>query len=252
MPLAGRYCRLEPLNAARHARDLYEAQREDRAGATLDLFVPRAVRRFRRLREVVSRGAEASRDPQFYAIVDAADRPRLRQLRLHAHRAAPRRHRDRQHLLLAAARAHARRHRGHVPADGERLRAGLSALRMEVRQLQSAVARRGHALRLHLRRPVSPGHRQQGPQSRHHLVRHHRRATGSGGLQDAYLRWLDRGQLRRRRAAEAAAVGAHGAVRGARFARCLAAAGRRASLRRRNADTCLATSSGAFSSRCLS
>src|SRR5262245_3316842 len=27
--LAGRYCRLEPLNAARHARDIFEAQRED-------------------------------------------------------------------------------------------------------------------------------------------------------------------------------------------------------------------------------
>ena len=53
-------------------------------------------------------------------------------------------------------------------------RAGIPPLRVEMRQLQSAVARRGHAFRLHLRRPVSPGHRQQGPQSRHHLVRHHR------------------------------------------------------------------------------
>src|SRR6186713_2211847 len=30
--LAGRYCRLVPLDAARHARDLYEAQRADQAG----------------------------------------------------------------------------------------------------------------------------------------------------------------------------------------------------------------------------
>ena len=30
--LPGRYCRLEPLNAARHARDVYDAQREDSSG----------------------------------------------------------------------------------------------------------------------------------------------------------------------------------------------------------------------------
>jgi RimJ/RimL family protein N-acetyltransferase len=71
VPLQGRYCRLEPLNAARHARDIYEAQAEDTDGVrwTYSFHGP-----YENLAgyEKWAEGAEASRDPQFYAIVDAA------------------------------------------------------------------------------------------------------------------------------------------------------------------------------------
>ena len=124
-------------------------------------------------------GAEASRDPQFYAIVDAASG---RAVGTCAYmRIEP------KHGVIEIGNiyfsprlgAYARGHRGDVSADGECLRSGISPLRVEMRQLQPAVARRGHAFRLHVRRAVPPGHRQQGPQSRHHLVRHHRPATGT-------------------------------------------------------------------------
>ncbi len=69
--LAGRYCRLEPLNAATHARALYEAQREDVNGErwTYSFNGPFAdLAAYERW----MRDAEHSRDPQHYAIVDAA------------------------------------------------------------------------------------------------------------------------------------------------------------------------------------
>jgi RimJ/RimL family protein N-acetyltransferase len=71
VPLRGRYCRLEPLSAARHARDIYEAQSEDQDGTrwTYSFHGPYdSVTEY----EVWCVGAEASRDPQFYAIVDSA------------------------------------------------------------------------------------------------------------------------------------------------------------------------------------
>ena len=89
---------------------------------------------------------------------------------------------------------------------------GLSPLRVEVRQLQFAVARRGYALRLHLRRIVSPGHRQQGPQSRHLVVRDHRSRL-AWRPQGCLCTLARRRQLRRERCAETPAVGADGALR---------------------------------------
>ena len=67
--LQGRYCRVEPLNAARHARDVFEAQREDAGGARWTYLFHGPYDSFEQY-EDWARGAEGSRDPQFYAIVD--------------------------------------------------------------------------------------------------------------------------------------------------------------------------------------
>jgi RimJ/RimL family protein N-acetyltransferase len=68
VPLKGRYCRLEPLQAARHAREIWEAQAEDPTTArwTYSLHGPHPD-----FGDFVKwcAGAEGSQDPQFYAIV---------------------------------------------------------------------------------------------------------------------------------------------------------------------------------------
>jgi RimJ/RimL family protein N-acetyltransferase len=69
--LQGRHCRVEPLVAARHARDLYEAQREDVDGARWTYLFQGPFDDFAAYEKWVL-SAEASRDPQFYAIVDAS------------------------------------------------------------------------------------------------------------------------------------------------------------------------------------
>ena len=69
--LEDRYCRVEPLNAARHARDLYEAQSEDAVGARWTYLAHGPYDNSSDY-EKWCQGAESSRDPQFYAIVDAA------------------------------------------------------------------------------------------------------------------------------------------------------------------------------------
>jgi len=69
--LQGRHCRVEPLSAARHARDIYEAQREDTSGARWTYLFQGPFDNYAEY-ETWAQGAEASRDPQFYAIVDTA------------------------------------------------------------------------------------------------------------------------------------------------------------------------------------
>jgi RimJ/RimL family protein N-acetyltransferase len=69
--LQGRYCRLEPLNAAKHARDVFESQAEDTDGARWTYLFHGPYKEFAEY-EKWALGAESSRDPQFYAIVDAA------------------------------------------------------------------------------------------------------------------------------------------------------------------------------------
>lgn len=66
--LKGRHCRIEPLLAARHARDLWEAQAEDTTGATWTYLFNGPFADFPAF-ETWMRGLEPSRDPQFYAIV---------------------------------------------------------------------------------------------------------------------------------------------------------------------------------------
>jgi len=66
--LAGRYCRLEPLEVSRHARDLWAAQADDATSSrwTYSYSGPHAS--LEEFEEWMS-GAQVSRDPQFYAIV---------------------------------------------------------------------------------------------------------------------------------------------------------------------------------------
>ncbi len=69
--LAGRYARLEPLDAARHARDVYEAQAEDATGERWTYSFSGPFADFAAYEKWMIE-AQASRDPQHYAIVDVA------------------------------------------------------------------------------------------------------------------------------------------------------------------------------------
>jgi len=67
--LAGRYCRVEPLRAACHAADIWEAQADDPKGErwTYSYHGPFASGE---AFENWVKGVEESRDPQFYALVE--------------------------------------------------------------------------------------------------------------------------------------------------------------------------------------
>jgi RimJ/RimL family protein N-acetyltransferase len=67
--LQGRYCRLEPLKSAKHAADIYAAQAEDPASTRWTYSFHGPYADFAAYEEW-AKGAENSRDPQFYAIVD--------------------------------------------------------------------------------------------------------------------------------------------------------------------------------------
>ena len=69
--LTGRYCRLEPLSTTRHALDIWEAQCEDTQGKRWTYSFHGPYMQFPEY-ELWCSGAQSSRDPQFYAIVDAA------------------------------------------------------------------------------------------------------------------------------------------------------------------------------------
>jgi RimJ/RimL family protein N-acetyltransferase len=69
--LAGRYCRVEPLDPAVHARPLYEAQAEDTGGARWTYSFEGPFADFAAYEQWAIR-AQAQRDPQHYAIVDVA------------------------------------------------------------------------------------------------------------------------------------------------------------------------------------
>jgi RimJ/RimL family protein N-acetyltransferase len=68
--LAGRFARIEPLQSARHARAIWEAQAEDPTSARWTYSFHGPFASFEEF-EGWAAGAQASRDPQFYAIVDA-------------------------------------------------------------------------------------------------------------------------------------------------------------------------------------
>jgi RimJ/RimL family protein N-acetyltransferase len=70
--LQGRHCRLEPLKAARHAPEIYEAQAEDSDGTRWTYLFHGPYSSFADY-EKWALDAEKSRDPQFYAIVDASN-----------------------------------------------------------------------------------------------------------------------------------------------------------------------------------
>ena len=66
--LEGKTCRLEPLQAARHARALWEAQAEDAEGVRWTYLFNGPFADFAAFEAWIA-GLHASRDPQFYAIV---------------------------------------------------------------------------------------------------------------------------------------------------------------------------------------
>jgi RimJ/RimL family protein N-acetyltransferase len=70
-PMAGTVCRLEPLDADRHAVDLFAANRADESGR---MWTYLSYGPFDSFDEYVAwvRGASRSDDPLFFAIVDAA------------------------------------------------------------------------------------------------------------------------------------------------------------------------------------
>ncbi len=66
--LTGRYCRLEPLQASRHARDLWEAQADDPTGSRWTYSYSGPFASFEAFEKWMT-GVQDSRDPQFHAIV---------------------------------------------------------------------------------------------------------------------------------------------------------------------------------------
>jgi RimJ/RimL family protein N-acetyltransferase len=69
--MAGTWCRLEPLDAAQHARDIYAAQLDDKSGERWTYSFHGPYPEFAAYEQWV-RQAQDSRDPQFYAVVDTA------------------------------------------------------------------------------------------------------------------------------------------------------------------------------------
>jgi RimJ/RimL family protein N-acetyltransferase len=67
----GRYARLEPLSTARHARDVFDAQADDPNDERWTYSFSGPFADFKAY-EAWMKEAEAARDPQHYAIVDAA------------------------------------------------------------------------------------------------------------------------------------------------------------------------------------
>ena len=70
-PRSGRYARLEPLDVARHARDLFEAQGDDPNGERWTYSFSGPFSDLGAYEKWMAE-AQASRDPQHYAIVDLA------------------------------------------------------------------------------------------------------------------------------------------------------------------------------------
>lgn len=70
--IEGRYCRLEPLDVARHAREIYEAQAADASGQRWTYLFNGPYADFAAYQQWCAASA-ASRDPQFYAVVDRSD-----------------------------------------------------------------------------------------------------------------------------------------------------------------------------------
>lgn len=69
-PMVGRYCRLEPLDAERHARDLFEAYSDALDERDWTYLVPQKPASLPACRDVLAREAP-SEDPLRFAVVDA-------------------------------------------------------------------------------------------------------------------------------------------------------------------------------------
>ena len=114
-PIAGRYCRIEPIDIDRHAADLFEAISDDADGRTWTYM---AYGPFGTLPEYRAwmKATCLGDDPLFHAIIDTGTDKAVGVASYPAHRSQVRRDRDRPHPLLAAPAAHARRDRGDVSA----------------------------------------------------------------------------------------------------------------------------------------
>ena len=148
--MEGRFCRVEPLDPARHAADLHAANSLDREGRNWTYLPYGPFARLEDYRGWLDR-VSAGDDPLFHAILDRQSGravgvasymridPGAGVIEVGDINYSPR---------LAA---HPGRDRGDVPDDAPGLRrARLSPLRVEMRLAERAVARRGAAPGLHL------------------------------------------------------------------------------------------------------
>ena len=116
-PMQGRFCRVEPLDPARHGEELFAANRLDAEGRNWTYLNIGPFERLEDYRAWLDKAA-AKDDPFFHAIIDLATGKAVGVAAYMRIEPRARRDRGRQHQLLAAAAAQARRHRGHVPDDG--------------------------------------------------------------------------------------------------------------------------------------
>ena len=116
-PMQGRFCRVEPLDPARHGEELFAANQLDVEGRNWTYL------RWGRSRALRTTGPGSTRWPartipcSTPSSTCATGKAVGVAAYMRIERGA-RRDRGRQHQLLAAAAAEARRHRGHVPDDG--------------------------------------------------------------------------------------------------------------------------------------
>ncbi len=204
-PMAGRQVRLEPLEPKRHARELYEADRnsEDTADWT---YLPNEPMHELADYEAWCAGASTTSDPLFFAIVD-----------LKSGRAVGRA------ALMRIDATNGVMEVGHIKFSPLLQRSALAteAMFLMMRRafdelgyrrfewkcdnLNEPVEARRAAIGLHLRRPVSQRRRREGPQPRHGVVFDHRQRMAEAARR---FRTLARtGEFRGRWCAEGIAVG---------------------------------------------
>ena len=154
-PIAGRYCRIEPIDIDRHAADLFEAISDDTDGRswTYMAYGPfGTLPEYRAWMKTTCLGD----DPLFHAIIDTATNKAVgvaSYLRIDPKFGVI----ETGHIHYSPApAAHARRDRDDVSHDAPGVRgARLSPLRMEVRCAERTLAPRSRAPRLQLRRRSS-------------------------------------------------------------------------------------------------
>ena len=131
--LPGRYCRLEPVDAQRHAADLFAAYMDAPDARDWTYLFHERPETLTLFEEYLT-GLAKSDDPLHYTIVDTEATKPVGTAALMRIDSVQWRHRGRLHCLFAAHEAHARRYGGDVPVDAAGLRRSrLPTLRMEVR-----------------------------------------------------------------------------------------------------------------------
>ena len=85
--MEGRFCRLEPLDPARHAHDLFAANSLDKDGRNWTYLFQEPFADFESYRAWLEQVAKSD-DPLFHTIIDREDRKSRRRGDVHAHRPA--------------------------------------------------------------------------------------------------------------------------------------------------------------------